>query len=70
MAQKISAALPPNMDLDASYVIEFAALDPTTGDPVTGVVVSNAYMLVTQLTPGTADALESGPFMLVPGPNT
>jgi hypothetical protein len=68
MAQKLTASLPEGMDLDASYTIQWAALDPATGDPVDGVIVGQAAMLVTQVTPGTAEDLQAGPFMLVPGP--
>lgn len=68
MAQKLTASMPEGMDLDGSYIVQWAALDPTDGSVVTGVVVSEAAMLVTQVSPGTADELQSGPFMLVPGP--
>lgn len=55
--------MPETMALDASYTIQWAALDPTTGDPVTGVVVSAAAMLVTQVTPGTAGDLATDTFV-------
>lgn len=69
MAQKLIVAMPPDMDLTAQYAIQWSALDPTTGDPVSDVNVSNATMLVTLVGTTTADALAVGPFMLVPGPN-
>lgn len=68
MAQKLTASMPDGMDLDASYTLEFAALDPTTGDPVSGVTVSDVYLLVTPVDVDDVGALQSGPFMLVPGP--
>jgi len=68
MAQKLTASMPIDMDLEFNYTLEFAALDPATGDPVDGVVVSDAYLLVDQVSDGSADDLVSGPFMLVPGP--
>lgn len=68
MAQKLSAAIPDAMDLDQSWQIVFAAVDPTTGAAVSGVTISNIGFLVDQLTPGGPIALQSGPFMLVPGP--
>lgn len=68
MAQKISASMPQNMHLDVTFVIEWAALDPTTGAPVSGVTVSNAAMLVSDLVNTNPQALATGPFMLVPGP--
>lgn len=68
MAQKIAAGMPGDMDLVAQYVIEFAALNPTTGAAVAGVKVSNAQLLVMPVDVDDVVNLESGPFMLVPGP--
>lgn len=58
------------MDLGNAYQLQWAAVDPVTGADVAGVQVSNVGMLVTQLTPDDPEALQSGPFMLVPGPGT
>lgn len=63
MAQKVTATMPEGMDLDASYTIQWAALDPTDGSDVAGVVVSAAAMLVTQVTPGTAGDLATDTFV-------
>ena len=63
MAQKLTASMPENMDLAASYTVQWAAVDPTTGAAVSGVVVKNGAMLVTQVTPGSADQLAFGPFV-------
>lgn len=68
MSKKLTASMPEGMDLDGSYTLQWAALDPSTGADVAGVVVSQAAMLVTQVSPGTAEDLQVGPFMLVPGP--
>lgn len=68
MAQKLEGGLPEGMDLEAQYTIQWSALDPATGAPVAGVVVSNAGMLVTLVGSSVASALAVGPFMLVPGP--
>jgi len=68
VAQKITASMPEGMDLDNSFTIQWAALDPSTGAAVSGVKVSNVGMLVAQVSPGTADDLAVGPFMIVPGP--
>lgn len=70
MAQKLTGSMPDGMDLAFTYTIEWAALDPVTGDDVAGVVISEATMLVTQVSPGTAEDLVTGPFMLVPGPSS
>jgi hypothetical protein len=64
MAQKVKAALPPTMDLSASFQIVFTALDPTTGALVSGVDVSNGYMLVQQVSPGTAEQLAQTPLWI------
>lgn len=71
MAQKITGAMPDTLDLDVNYTVQWAALNPTTGAPVAGVKVSNAALIVTKVTPGSADELAFGPFVpqWVPIPN-
>lgn len=67
MAQAIVVALPPNLDLDLSCTVVFEAIDATTGNPVTGVLVDNA--LIRGQVAGTSAAnLSSGSFQLIPGP--
>lgn len=68
MAQKIAAQMPPDLDLEFTYSIVFAAVDPSSGATVAGVVISDAMLTVDQVSAGAADELASGPFMLVPGP--
>jgi hypothetical protein len=63
MAQKLTASMPENMDLDGTYTVRWAALDPTTGDDVAGVVISNASMLVRQVSPGSFDDLSADNFV-------
>jgi hypothetical protein len=63
----LQAPLPQFYDLTNDYVIEFAAIDATTGDEVAGVLISNIAIQVDQVE-GTPSALAVGPFMLVPGP--
>lgn len=63
MAQKLTASMPPEMDLEFTYTIQFAALDPTTGDPVAGVVISDAAMLVDQVSDGIAIDLTADGFV-------
>ena len=46
MAKKIKTALPPNVELGGSWVIEWDAVDPTTGASVAGVKVSDTSLLV------------------------
>ena len=67
MAQPLTVALPPNLVLWAGCTIRVTALDPTTGNTVAGVTVSDVSLECDQLS-GTTDALAFGPFMFVPGP--
>lgn len=45
MAQKLTAALPPDFDLGANFIVQLAAVDPTTGAAVAGVNVSNVALM-------------------------
>lgn len=63
MAQKLTASLPDGLDLDQSYSVLFTAIDATTGDLIAGVNVSNASLIVHNVSGGN---LESGPFTVVP----
>jgi hypothetical protein len=60
MAQPLTVALPPNLDLGAGYIIRVTALDAATGADVAGVNVSNITFEVDDL--GHVD-LGSGPFV-------
>jgi len=64
-AEPYIAPMPPWLDLGAGYKLQVNAVDPTTGDQVTGVVISDFSIIVDNLSGGN---LEAGPFMLVPGP--
>lgn len=67
MAEPLTVALPPGLELWGGCTIGVAALVPATGDPVPGVDISNVTIEVA-LTSGSEADLESGPFMLVTGP--
>lgn len=69
MAQKLDGGLPQNMDLGGGYTLRFAALDPTTGAAATGVNISAAFILASNILAIPVEQLAVGPFMLVPGPN-
>lgn len=69
MAEPLIAGLPPWLNLKYGYQIRFNALDPTTGNPVSGVVVTNPTLYVENLTTGADAALQSGQFILVAGPS-
>ena len=68
MAAKQSNPLPLDLQLSAGYVVRFSAVDATTGATVAGVTISDATIEVQNLTGGSGEALQSGPFMFVPGP--
>jgi len=66
MSEKLKTALPPDLDLGGSWIVEWDAVDPTTGASVTGVDVSSTSLhVVGDLGSGPGS---QGPFMLVPGP--
>jgi hypothetical protein len=46
VSQKIKTALPPHLDLGGSWVVEWDAVDPTTGASVPGVVISATALQV------------------------
>jgi hypothetical protein len=62
------APLPPGLDLPAGWLIRVRAVDPGTGNEVSGVTVSNFSLVVDDLTGGGGSGLQIGPYMLVPGP--
>jgi len=41
MAQPLTVALPPNLELSGGCIIRVTALDPATGNEVAGVTVSD-----------------------------
>jgi hypothetical protein len=57
MARKLLGGFPAGLDLDQGYTLRFLGVDPTTGDEVAGVVVSNVSLLVDNVKGGD---LESG----------
>ena len=65
MAQPLIVTLPPGLDLWPGCIIRVTAVDPATGNTVTGVNVKNISIEGVSPNPG---ALDYGPFMLVEGP--
>jgi hypothetical protein len=62
MAKPYTAAMPPDTELDNDCNIEFVAIDPVTGNAVTGVTVANASIYFDNVTSGD---FSSGMFTLV-----
>lgn len=52
MAAPVNVGIPPDLDLSGGYIIEFTALDPTTGADVTAVKVSLATLTVENISSG------------------
>jgi hypothetical protein len=67
MAQPLIAPMPPDETLGVGCRITVNAIDPATGNQVTGVTVSN-FLIRVDTVEGLAN-LDFGPFMLVPGPH-
>jgi hypothetical protein len=70
MAQKLSASMPDSLDLDETYTIRFAALDPSSGAPVSGVTISLAQIHAAEVSGAPGDLLSVGAFAYVPGPSS
>jgi hypothetical protein len=68
MSQPFIQPLPPDLSLYAGCVVRVTAIDPSTGNTVAGVTVSNVSLFVTNLRGDSTDALDFGPFKLVLGP--
>lgn len=68
MAQPIKVSMPPDLDLGPGYVLRINCVDATTGAAVTGCVTTDFQITCEDLTGGGGAGLETGPFMLVPGP--
>jgi hypothetical protein len=67
MALALKAELPPQTQLLNRYQLVVEAIDATTGDPVTGVVVS-AFTIYADQAEAFGASLDIGPFRLMPGP--
>jgi hypothetical protein len=72
VAQKLTAAIPPNLDLGAQYVISLAAVDPASGAGVSGVIVSNVAIMATTVLPDIVADQPAPPELplFVPVPDT
>lgn len=65
MSLPLKTGLPAGIEVSGDYIMRWRATDPTTGNDVSGVVVSNVSVYGTPLT-GTPEAKE-GPYELIPG---
>lgn len=68
MAELLQASMPLSVDLGQGYTLQIAAIDQVTGNTIAAVTVSNMTLEVAAVAGGSPADLQSGPFMLVPGP--
>lgn len=68
MAEAFSAAMPANLDLGGNYTLRLTAIDPVTGNIVSGITVSNLAIYVSDVGSDQVTDLGFGDFLLVPGP--
>ena len=68
MAQKINVNLPEDVVIGDGWIVEWDAVDPTTGASVAGVKISLANVTADDQSVAPIEAPLVGPFMLVPGP--
>lgn len=76
MGVPMTTGLPDGLDLTSDYVIQFTALNAATGAVDSGVVISNASLLVSNVAGGelNSDGFEAFPLWLdlpntLPEPN-
>lgn len=69
MAAPLQSSMPQFTQLGVNAVVTLEALDPTTGDPVDSVVVSNVDIYADIEDGDGTDIGAAGSFMLVPGPS-
>ena len=62
------APMPPDVELEGSYTVRLTALDPASGNHVTGVKVTGFVLTVLNAGSGEVTDLGFGEFLLVPGP--
>lgn len=64
MAEKINAPMPRELDLGGGWQVVWAAVDPSTGAAVSGVVISNANVVAEDLTGGLGLPAADTPILL------
>lgn len=67
MGQPLNIGMPDEQDISPNYTLRVTAVDPASGNLVSGVVVNTVVLDVTQVQ-GTTDQLQTGQWFLVPGP--
>jgi hypothetical protein len=68
VAKPYSAPMPDEVELGGSYTIRITAVDPSTGNVISAITISNLVMMVNTGAGTSPVDLGFGPFLLVPGP--
>jgi hypothetical protein len=64
MAEKLTASIPSGLEIGGDYQLVWAAIDPTTGADVAGVVVSEVNVTCADTTGAEVLANEGKPLLL------
>lgn len=67
MAQKLTAAMPSDLDLEKGWQVRLTAIDPSSGANVTTVVVSNVAIIASVGVPPAAQD-DTGNQLVLPPP--
>lgn len=67
MAEPYDAPMPPAIDLSAGYTIELVAVNPTSGNVISAITVSDLVIFPELVGDTSAGDLAYGPYLLVPG---
>lgn len=70
MAVPLDAGMPDSLDLGPGFTLRVTALSAVDGSVVSGVNVSSWSVLAVDVAGDGGASLETGPFMLVPGPQS
>jgi hypothetical protein len=68
VAKPLTVPFPPDLIITDGWLVTIAAVDPTSGADVSGVTITEALIQVEVIEGAGGAALNSGPFMFVPGP--
>lgn len=70
MAKGYEAAMPAELELAGGFTVRLTAINATTGAVIPGITVSDFVAIVDDLTGlgGAALKVDSGPYLLIPGP--
>lgn len=59
MSQKLTAGMPDQVEINVGYQVQLTALDPASGAVVTGVKVSNVYIVADPVFADTGETTDT-----------